>query len=72
MKFDLRNAIGATEVEVKIIERRNALLDKIITKYGFENDITLEFARVIDLVPRTPLGEAIVDVNFIEYMCMSE
>ena len=72
MKFDLRNAIGATEVEVKIIERRNALLDKIIHKYGFENDITLEFARIIDLVPRTPLGEAIVDVNFIEYMRMSE
>lgn len=72
MKFDLRNAIGATEVEVKIIERRNTLLNKIITKYGFENDITLEFARIIDSVPRTPLGEAIVDVIFIEYMRMSE
>ena len=72
MKFDLRNAIGVTNLDVEIIERRNALLNKIITKYGFENDITLEFARVIDLVPRTPLGEAIVDVNFIEYMRMSE
>ena len=72
MKFDLRKAIGATDLDVEIIERRNALLDKIITKYGFENDITLEFARIIDLVPRTPLGEAIVDVNFIEYMRMSE
>ena len=72
MRFDLRNAIGVTEVEVKIIERRNALLDKIITKHGFENDITLEFARIIDSVPRTPLGEAIVDVIFIEYMRMSE
>ena len=72
MKFDLRKAIGATDLDVEIIERRNALLDKIITKYGFENDITLEFARIIEAVPRTPLGEAIVDVNFIEYMRMSE
>ena len=72
MKFDLRNAMRITNSDVEIIERRNALLDKIITKYGFENDITLEFARIIDLVPRTPLGEAIVDVNFIEYMRMSE
>lgn len=72
MKFDLRNALGVTEVEVKIIERRNALLDKIIHKHGFENDITIEFARNIDLVPFNDLGEAIIRTIFKEYMSMSE
>lgn len=72
MKFDLRNALGVTEAEVKIIERRNALLDKIIHKYGFENDITIEFARNIDLVPFNDLGEAIIRTIFKEYMSMSE
>ena len=51
---------------------RQYLLDKIIHKYGFENDITIEFARNIDLLPFNDLGEAIIRTIFKEYMRTSE
>ena len=67
MKMKLKTTTRVKTLE-EIIERRNTLLAKIITKYGFENDITLEFARIIDAVPCAPLGEAVVDAIFAEYM----
>ena len=71
MKMKLKTATRAKTLQ-KVIERRNTLLAKIITKYGFENDITLEFARIINKVSYTSIGEAIVDAVFAEYMRTSE
>ena len=67
MKIKLKTATREKTLE-EIIERRSILLAKIITKYGFENDITLEFARIIRATPHTALGEAVVDAIFAEYM----
>ena len=71
MKIKLKTATRETALQ-KAIERRNTLLAKIITKYGFENDITLEFARIINKVSCTATGEAIVDAVFVEFMRTSE
>ena len=67
MKIKLKTATREKALQ-KAIERRNTLLAKIITKYGFENDITLEFARIINKVSCTSTGEAIVDAVFAEFM----
>ena len=67
MKIKLKTATREKALQ-KAIERRNTLLAKIITKYGFENDITLEFARIINKVSCTSTGEAIVDAVFTEFM----
>ena len=67
MKLKSKTVTRAKALQ-KAIERRNTLLAKIITKYGFENDITLEFARIINKVSCTSTGEAIVDAVFAEFM----
>ena len=67
MKIKLKTAIREKTLK-KAMERRNSLLAKIITKYGFENDITLEFARIINKVSCTSTGEKIVDAVFEEFM----
>ena len=72
MGFDLASVMPMDVKELSMRTNRQYLLDKIIHKYGFENDITIEFARNIELVPFNDLGEAIIRTIFKEYMCMSE
>ena len=72
MKFNLLSKKSTNVKELNMRTNRQRLLDKVIHKYGFENDITIEFARNIELVPFNALGEAIIAAIFKEYMSTSE
>lgn len=72
MGFDLASVTPMDVKELSMRTNRQYLLDKIIHKYGFENDITIEFARNVELVPFNDLGEAIIRTIFKEYMRTSE
>lgn len=72
MGFDLASVMPMDVKELSMRTNRQYLLDKIIHKYGFENDITIEFAHNVELVPFNDLGEAIIRTIFKEYMRTSE